>query len=64
LSAARALRVKRARGERFSRCAPLGFRLEAGRLVEDSAERAVLERVRTLRSAGVSLAGIVSRLNT
>src|SRR5262245_33723729 len=41
-----ALRVKRARGERFSRRSPLGFRLEAGRLVEDAAERALLERVR------------------
>ena len=58
-----ALHVKRARGERFSRRAPLGFRLEAGRLVEDAAERAVLERVRTMRSTGVSLAGVVSRLN-
>jgi hypothetical protein len=57
------LRVKRARGERFSRRAPLGFRLDGGRLVEDAAERAVLERVRTLRSAGLSLARVVSRLN-
>ena len=58
-----ALRVKRARSERFSRRAPLGFRLDGGRLVEDAAERAVLERVGTMRSAGVSLAGVVSRLN-
>src|SRR5262245_59846178 len=58
-----ALRVKRARGERYSRRAPLGFRLEAGRLVEDLAERAVLERVRTMRSQCFSIARVASRLN-
>ncbi len=58
-----ALRVKRARGERYSRRAPLGFRLEGERLVEDATERAVLERVRALRSEGLSLARVASRLN-
>jgi len=58
-----ALRVKRARGERYSRRAPLGFRLEGGRLVEDAAERAILERVRAMRSGGLSLARVASRLN-
>ena len=58
-----ALRVKRARGERYSRRAPLGFRLEDGRIVEDTAERAVLERVRAMRSGGLSLARVASRLN-
>jgi hypothetical protein len=55
--------VKRARGERFSRRAPLGFRLEAGRLVEEAAERAVLESIRTMRSTGLSLARVACRLN-
>jgi len=58
-----ALRVKRARGERYSRRAPLGFRLEGARLVEDAPERAVLERVRSMRSEGFSLARVASRLN-
>jgi site-specific DNA recombinase len=58
-----ALWVKRARGERFSRRAPLGFRIEDGRLVDDATERAVLERVRAMRSEGLSLARVASRLN-
>lgn len=58
-----ALRVKRARGERFSRRAPLGFRLEDGCLVEDATERAILERVRSMRSEGLSFVRVASRLN-
>jgi DNA invertase Pin-like site-specific DNA recombinase len=58
-----ALRVKRARGERFSRRAPLGFRLEGGLVLEDTDERAILERVRAMRSKGVSLARVASTLN-
>jgi DNA invertase Pin-like site-specific DNA recombinase len=58
-----ALRVKRARGERFSRRAPLGFRLEGGLVVEDAPERAILERVQTMRSKGISLARVASTLN-
>jgi len=58
-----ALTVKRARGERFSRRAPLGYRLEADRLVEDPAERATLERIRLMRAEGTSLAQVALRLN-
>jgi hypothetical protein len=50
---AAALAAKRARGERFTRRAPLGFRFEDGRLVEDASERAALARVRELRSRGL-----------
>jgi DNA invertase Pin-like site-specific DNA recombinase len=58
-----ALRVKRARGERFTRRTPLGFRLEGERMVEDISERAILERVRAMRSRGVSFARVASTLN-
>lgn len=58
-----ALAVKRARGERVSRHAPLGFRFEAGRLVQDEAEQAVIARVRRLR-AKLSLQAVANLLNS
>jgi DNA invertase Pin-like site-specific DNA recombinase len=58
-----ALAVKKARGERISGRAPLGFRFESGRLVEDPQERAVLARVDELRERGWSLARVADSLN-
>ena len=58
-----ALAAKRARGERVSRRAPIGFRFAAGRLIEDESEAAVLARVREMRSRGLSLARVVGILS-
>jgi DNA invertase Pin-like site-specific DNA recombinase len=58
-----ALRAKRARGERAGQV-PFGFRLaDDGRgLVDEPKERAVLERVRVLAAAGVTLRQMVASL--
>jgi DNA invertase Pin-like site-specific DNA recombinase len=58
-----ALAVKKARGERVSRRAPLGFRFEGGRLVQASEESAILARVREMRVRGLSLARVAAILN-
>jgi DNA invertase Pin-like site-specific DNA recombinase len=58
-----ALAVIRSKGERYSRRAPLGFRFEGGRLVEDPAERDTLARVRDMKRRGVSTARVASILN-
>lgn len=58
-----ALAVKRARGERISGRAPLGFRFEGGRLVEEPSEQALLACVRDLRSGGASFREVVEQLN-
>jgi DNA invertase Pin-like site-specific DNA recombinase len=58
-----ALAAKCARGERVSRRAPLGYRFESDRQVEDGPERAVLVRVRQLRSKGLSLQSVAGILN-
>jgi site-specific DNA recombinase len=58
-----ALAAKRARGERVSRRAPLGFRFESGRLVSDAGECAILARVATLRENGLSFKRVVDILN-
>lgn len=58
-----ALAAKRARGERVSRRAPIGFRFDGTRLVADTAEGAILARVRELRSRGLSLARVAAILN-
>jgi site-specific DNA recombinase len=60
---AAALAAKRARGERVSRLAPLGFRFEGSRLLEDAAELALLARVREMRSRGLSFQRVVAILN-
>jgi DNA invertase Pin-like site-specific DNA recombinase len=57
-----ALAAKRQRGERVSGRAPLGFRFDGGRLVEDAAEVAMLASIRDLRGKGLSLARIASIL--
>jgi DNA invertase Pin-like site-specific DNA recombinase len=60
---AAALAAKRARGERVSRLAPLGYRFEDSRLVDDPEELALLARVREMRSRGLSLHRVVAILN-
>jgi site-specific DNA recombinase len=50
-----ALAAKRAKGERISRRAPLGWRFENGKLVEDADEQAVLVRVSGMQASGLSL---------
>ena len=58
-----ALAAMRVRGERVSRRAPLGYRFDGTRMVEDPAERAILARVRDQRARGVSLQRVVAILN-
>jgi DNA invertase Pin-like site-specific DNA recombinase len=58
-----ALATKRARGERVSRRAPLGYRFDGSRLVEDTDERAILAPVRELRGKGLSLERVAGILN-
>ena len=58
-----ALAVKRSKGERYTRWAPLGYRFEAGQLVEDARERETLARVREMKARGVSTARAASILN-
>jgi len=59
-----ALAVKRARSERVSGRAPLGFRFEEGRLVPDPGESVVLARVLDMRAKGLSLARVTAILNS
>ena len=59
-----ALAVKRGRGERVSGRAPLGYGFDDhGKLVNIASEQAVIAKVRTLYSSGVSLNEIARRLN-
>lgn len=60
-----ALRAKRARGERFSRRPPFGYRRAAdGRKLEtDMKEQAVIAEIQCQRCAGVSMKGIAAALN-
>jgi DNA invertase Pin-like site-specific DNA recombinase len=58
-----ALSVKRSKGEKYTRRAPLGFRFEDGRVVEDPTERDMLARVREMKGRGVSLARVAGILN-
>ena len=58
-----ALGVKRSKGEKYTRRAPLGFRFEAGRVVEDAGERDMLARVREMKGRGFSLARVAGILN-
>lgn len=58
-----ALAVKRARGERISRFAPLGYRLDGhGGLTPDPGEQRVLRRIARLRDSGLSLRAIAAEL--
>jgi DNA invertase Pin-like site-specific DNA recombinase len=55
-----ALQAKRARGERVG-TVPFGFAVSAdGQVVPDSAEQAVIRRVRDLRAAGLSVRRVVA----
>lgn len=56
-----ALRHKRSVGETFNH-APLGYRVEAGRLVADVEEQATVARANELRAAGASLQAIAATL--
>jgi DNA invertase Pin-like site-specific DNA recombinase len=58
-----ALAVKRSKREQYTRRAPLGFRFEDGRLVDDVEERATLERVRDMKDRGISTGRVVTILN-
>jgi DNA invertase Pin-like site-specific DNA recombinase len=58
-----ALAVKRAKGLRYTRRAPLGYRFVNGQLVEDPQERETLARVREMKARGVSTARVASILN-
>jgi site-specific DNA recombinase len=58
-----ALAVKRAKGEQYTRRAPLGFRFEDGRLVEDAEECATLARVRDMKRRGMSTGRVATILN-
>jgi site-specific DNA recombinase len=58
-----ALAVKRSKGERYTRRAPLGFRFEDGRLVEDPEERATMARVRDMKLRGISTGRVAIILN-
>jgi len=61
---AAALAHKRDQGRRVSGLAPFGFKFEAGAVVPDQGERAVLRRIRTMRERGLSFRRIVEALNT
>ena len=58
-----ALAVIRSKGGQYTRRAPLGFRFEDGRLVEDPEERDTLARVRDLKARGFSTARVATILN-
>jgi len=58
-----ALAVKRSKGLQYTRRAPLGFRFEDGRVMEDAAERDMLARVREMKNRGFSLARVAGILN-
>ncbi len=58
-----ALHVKRLRGERISRYAPFGYRLDAqNHLVPDPREQRIVQRISDLRSHGLSLRRIAAEL--
>src|SRR5262249_59438051 len=59
-----AMNVKRARGERISGHAPLGWDFGfGGRLVKNAGEQKIIARVRQLRADGLSYRGIARRLD-
>lgn len=58
-----ALRHKRAQGDQIGSTAPLGFKHQAGRIVPDEKEQAILSRIRELRAMAATLRQIVAELN-
>ena len=58
-----ALAHKKAKGERISKDAPIGFRFEDGMLVEDAHEQSVLAKARKMKSLGWTYNKIAKALN-
>ena len=58
-----ALAVKRARGERLGGDAPIGYQAEGPRLIPNEAEQVIVNRVRAMRSRGLSIARVAAVLN-
>jgi len=58
-----ALQAKRARGERVSGRAPVGFRFRDGHVVSNEAERVVLAKAQALRAKGLSVRRVADMLN-
>jgi DNA invertase Pin-like site-specific DNA recombinase len=58
-----AMAVKRAKGEKMGGQTPFGYVAEAGKLVPDVAEQAVIERIVGWRGDGVTIRGVVDKLN-
>ena len=57
-----ALRVRREAGMKTGGDIPFGYRVEAGRLVEDAAEQKAVAMIRDLRAEGLTLRAICRRL--
>lgn len=53
-----ALSVKRSRGERFTNVPPTGFRFVDGRMVEDDRESRMLDALRSMPTASMSLRSV------
>lgn len=58
-----ALQAKKARGEKTGGNVPFGFEVVNGKLIENEAEQAVIEKIKELRASGLSLRKIAERLN-
>jgi DNA invertase Pin-like site-specific DNA recombinase len=58
-----ALRHKRSKGEQISSAAPIGYRHQAGRVVADEKEQAILARICELRAECATLREIAADLN-
>jgi len=58
-----ALQAKKARGEKTGGNVPFGFEVVSGKLIENEAEQAVIEKIKELRANGLSLRKIADRLN-
>ena len=58
-----ALQAKKARGEKTGGNVPFGFEVVNGKLIENEAEQAVIEKIKELRANGLSLRKIAEKLN-
>jgi len=58
-----ALQAKKARGEKTGGNVPFGFEVVSGKLIENEAEQAVIEKIKELRANGLSLRKIAEKLN-
>lgn len=59
-----ALDLKRARGERLGGHLPFGYDSQDGRLVPNQDEQKVISQILKYRSEGVTIRGVISKLNT